>query len=329
MALRPGTDSLPLFVPPDQTSRESLIRNLLRRWAELLQNPSAVDPQEALYLQSRLGMLALVDPNAVSQIAEEFGLRSEDVVGQNPEDTVGGFLESLGIPSNVASNLARNIITTFTSNVTTVQRARRYVDVPTPEEFLNDFETGVRGFLSDLVRSGQLDFSDAQLMLDPATGVLDTLLDQYLGELASRASQGEDIFEVVGVEGTPQRLGEREGRVTETEAQIERETKLEQRQTEGVSQVIGGEQVSTQQQQTLAQQQKETGVQKEQFQETEEIFRRPNIAITFKLSPLDFLKREYSDPGKLATFVRAIKGRRQRQRQTLTGGPISRVTRIG
>ncbi len=208
------------------------------------------------------------------------------------------------ISQRVATTTGR---TTGVSTSLTEQISRRFFDVPTPEEFLNDFETAYGGFIENMREQG-LGSSAISLALDPATGLMDRLMSEYMGGLAERANAGEDIFGLVGTE--------EDFDLIRTEPGTESITTGETKQVSTQKTRVEGEEKPT----AVSQFETKT-TQESKFKGETEVFARPKIASVFKFSPTDFLnERFHGDAGELATFVESEKGVRQRQRQTLAGG---------
>ena len=197
------------------------------------------------------------------------------------------------------------------TNRNITETVRRYVDVPTAAEFLNDFETGTNTFLAGLRESGQI----SQFDMDLARSQMGSLLNDYLGELGLRASRGEDIFEVVGVSNEIFRLGTRPGEASQQ--QVTEAEKTTGKQTTTGSQTTGatadGEKSTTTQKSSETSKTDTTNQRTEDTtrQQTEEIFRRPNLTSVFRLAPAQFLQERFPDPGQLATVLRSRAGRGQ------------------
>lgn len=94
---------------------------------------------------------------------------------------------------------------TGTTNIAT--RERVYVDVPTPEEFLDDFRNGFSTYISGLRQQGGITLNQQNWFMEN----MDLFLGEYLGRLGEMAAQGQNIFQTVGVDGDPKFLGSREG----------------------------------------------------------------------------------------------------------------------
>lgn len=108
----------------------------------------------------------------------------------------------------------RNVV----QNTTTTQR--KYIDVPTPEEFLDDFQNALAGHLQSGIQSGAVSHQAAQWALSHASQLLDT----YTGHLAQMAAQGQQIFKANLPSGDPQYLGTRIGDVTQTQGSTQTNT---------------------------------------------------------------------------------------------------------
>lgn len=96
-------------------------------------------------------------------------------------------------------------------NATTYATSRRYEDIPTAEEVLDDFSTGLAMHIQGLRQSGQLDSQAAQWIMENQSH---EFLNAYLGKLGQMAKQGIPIFKTVGLNGNPTYLGSRAGQNT-------------------------------------------------------------------------------------------------------------------
>ena len=223
--------------------------------------------------------------------------------------------EKLAETSQSTSTSTSNQKTVSTRTSITEQISKRFFDVPTPEEFLNDFEVAYGGFLETMRDSG-LGPSQIALALDPASGLMDTLMAEYMGGLAERANAGEDIFGLVGTEEDFELIRTEPGTESKTEGKDASVT-TEQGSSQSASTSGSGSSGSSSSKSTSE------GTSESIFKEKTQVFSRPKIAAVFKFSPTDFLEeRFHGDAGELATFVESEKGVRQRQRQTITGGAV-------
>ncbi len=245
-----------------------------------------------------------------------------DTGGLTIEDLLAALAAQDAADKAAEDNANPNVNSQFSESNTTVGRfrvdtkrnitesIRRYVDVPTAKEFLNDFETGVNTYLADQRETGNL----SQFDLDLARDAMGSLLDDYLGELGQRAARGEDIFEVVGVSSEIQRLGERPGQssqqttTTKEKSSGSQSTSSASKSSSTSDGAASGSQASqgttTSKTDTTTDSRDETNV-----EQTEQIFRRENLTSVFKLSPAQFLEGRFANSGDLATVLRSRAGR--------------------
>lgn len=207
----------------------------------------------------------------------------------------------------------------------TEQISRRFFDVPTEERFLDNFENAYGGFIQGMRERG-LGSEDIALALDPATGLMDTLMDEYMGTLSQRALRGEDIFELVGTEEDFRLLRREPGTVSRTTGESKDVTTGET-VSAGETTREGGEVISTSEQ-ISTQRHEAAGTRESTFREITEVLARPEIAAVFKYSPSEFLAERFENEGQLAAFIQGRKGERARQRQTLAGAPVVGARRV-
>ena len=247
---------------------------------------------------------------------------------------LGASPEEIRTITNIINSIISRTSTTVTGQETI--RRTRFIEVPTPEHFLNEFQNALRAQLNVLLAEGQISFDDAQLILDPSTGIMNTLLDEYLGVLGKKALAGEPLFDIPArpTSGIP--IGSRSAPGGE-QSQITTKTEGTSKQTSeqtGSTTTIGGVGGTTQQQTKTTTEQNintEQQVKRDVKQELIEEFRVvPSLDLVFRYSPTKFLSDRFKNPGELLTFARAIQGRRRRTAATVgTGGPISTAQRVG
>ena len=211
----------------------------------------------------------------------------------------------------------------------------RFIQVPTAEEVLDDFDIAFEGWLGSMSQAGLSDIDVAR-----ARELRNDFLGDYLGELANRALAGEDPFTVVGVEGERIFLGEVEGAVTIEEGRAVTREEVDRQTREDVNRQVdsqgtvsqgatqaGETQVSTdqstQREQTTIDEQ--TKLQQEtvglettetEITETERIVQIPNITPVRAFSTTEFLANRFGgDTGKIATFLGGKAGRREGTRR--------------
>jgi hypothetical protein len=221
----------------------------------------------------------------------------------------------------------------ITSEEVISQINREYFEVETPEKFLDTFMNAFAGFALSASEAG-LGGADLETMLDPGSGFMQSMLTEYIGRQAQIAASGENPYEVVGVGGGEEFLGERTGDVSKTE--IKRMTRVEAEETlrrqgqtvtsENIQRTIDDDFQSQQSALTTTstgETKTDTDTSSEQlstseFTETEQIFSRNRLDQVFKFSPSDFLKGRFnaeeldeSAVGRIATEIRASAPRRR------------------
>lgn len=218
------------------------------------------------------------------------------------------------------------------------QTVRRYIDIPTPEQVLDDFETGVSAYMDALVQAGAMSRSDQALAMST---MMPVFLSDYLADLGQRAARGEDIYRVVGVEGEPEFIGTRAGEVSDTI--IDEETRRRGKTTTdeagtttssststgtakqgGESQQNTRSEVAQRSETTTTRKQEdttETGRTRRRTEQTEEIFARPELARVRAISPAAFMMNKYGNVGQFTNIIRSRSGERAAARSKAERGP--------
>jgi len=253
----------------------------------------------------------VIDPPQGSGVGDVLTIDDLFDFYRNLEDEAGVAVRgpSGGLPSGPIS-ITRTGDITETSDRIISETVRRYLNVQTPEAFLNDWEVAFNAHLGNLRANGGLSSSD----MERARGLMGTFFSDYIGELGRRASEGEDIFRVVGLGEAPVVEGTRPGEQTEQKVTTEGTTEEKTKQT--AAQAGEAESTTTTAKTTTSE---ESSLKVDQ---TEEIVSRPELDTVFAFSPSDFLKERFGDdPGALTTVIR---GRAPRRRpQGIVGGPVS------
>ena len=228
--------------------------------------------------------------------------------GLEEEEDEGGGSASSGSFSENTTSIGRFRTDTTRSITETI---RRYVDIPTAAQFLDDFETGTNAYLAGLRDAGQI----SQFDMDLARGQMGTFLDEYLGELGLRAARGEDIFEVVGLAGEIERLGTRPGEQSTQQTTEKEKTTGSQTtsgSTSGTSTTDGKTSTtSDSSKQTSKTDRENISTDKTTRSQTEEVFSRPQLFAARKFSPMEFFQSRFKEPGEFATVLRSRAGRGQ------------------
>ncbi len=224
----------------------------------------------------------------------------------------------------------------------------RFVNVPTAEEVLDDFDVAFSGFVADARVAGLGDIDSAEL------GELRSdFFNDFLGDLAQRAARGEDLFDVVGLESDPTFLGERQGEQAESESvsvtresgadQVDIDSRVTTESTAtGTSTATAGDESesgsTTETRDRVTTVDERTRTESDTIQRddvsvsrdtTERVFERPNLTTVRSTSPGEFLRGALGvDPGAIATAVKGRRGRRQGLRRAAGGGIAAGAQRI-
>ncbi len=176
-----------------------------------------------------------------------------------------------------------------------------FFNVPTAEQFLNEFENSFAGFAANAAAAG-LGSADVQQMLNPQSGFMQQLFQSYIGEITQRALNDEDPFVLQGQDGqTPVAIGERPGPTTTTEEDRTTETteETDTTVTEDTRSTTRAEDEAQQrdQQGTTREQTRATGTEESTFRGeetiTEELFQRDAIQPIFRLTPTNFFLQQF------------------------------------
>ncbi len=237
--------------------------------------------------------------------------------------------------------------TTIRDRDVTINRTR-FVELPTPEEFMDDFQTGLAVFVAGLRKSGGITRDAAAFVLaNPQQ-----FFNDYLVFQSARIDAGEDIFQVVGATGEPIFIGEREAGSEEIETTgIDRERVLREviaNEREQIEEEVIRDLTSTGTVETTEQQQqidteidrriaeRATTLINEAIQffgtentiTTEQIFSRPQATRVFKIAPLSFLSSQF--PASAIENLAAVgPATQQARRETSQGTNVSAPRRVG
>jgi len=305
-ALRRLLADLGIDVPINMTDVEAAAQALLDARNAVAYSPEG--PASLDYIEAQ---------PAVREARDELMRRANALWG----DQGGNVFES--ISSYVTSQVQREQETVSVEQRT----SRQYLEVPTPEEFLDRFETGLATHVKEQVQAGKLSRGAGLWLLDNP----EVLYNDYMAELGARAAKGEQIFKPVGVGGAaPEFLGTRPGAVetSATEA-LTKATEQEQSQAQQAAtavQAAGGAATQRQTATTTEQQTVTTAKQKElsQLEQTQQIFARPNLTTVYALSPLEFLQQRTD----LEMLYQGQRGAKRREAETATAPPIVLPRRV-
>ena len=329
----PDTDPLRLSMIPDD----------VRRHGEILEAWAFYEPDLLLRVRGELATQYGIDPFIPGDVPIDAGLAAA--------------LNQILSTAETRSEQTRTTIegvTTVTregeverERETTISRTR-FVEMPTPEEFMNDFTTGLIAFTRDLRKKGLITRDAADWMMDNP----DFFYERYISDLSDRIDAGEDIFQVVGATGEPIFLGERVAGTEEIESTgIDRERILIEvlaNEREQISEEVIRDITSTGTIETTEQQQQVDSEIDRRIAErtqtlineaiqfygtestitTEQVFSIPRPASVFKIPPLSFLSSQFS-PAAVENIAAGRRGTEQARRQTAQGTNVSAPRRIG
>lgn len=332
---RAGLDEQdPLYLPLSPTALDAHV-NALNMWAN--QNPDLV-----LSVRDELAPQFGYDPGSNSGSADAGITAALNQILSTAESTT--------TTQTITTNTSEGVTRTGTreSERTTGQRVTRFIDIPTEEEFMNDFTVGHTSYVQGLLRQGSITREAADWAMDNQ----EFFYTQYLTDLSRRVEAGEDIFKVVGAEGTPVKVGERMGDSTfreysgvDREAVHERVVTNERTRIEEdvrTNYVSTGTLTTTEQEQQI-QQETDRRVNEETNRlineaisyhgteavlTVEEIFARPNLTTVFKISPADFLTSQFT-PHSLEQTAAGQRGTEQARAVTARGIAPSAPRRLG
>ena len=105
----------------------------------------------------------------------------------------------------------RNLTSNQTGTTNLTGSARTYLDIPTPEQFLDDFQNAFATHISGL----GLGAPEQQWVMDN----MGMFLNEYIGELGTMAARGEPVFKPTDIKDDAYYLGSRAGEVSSTRQQ--------------------------------------------------------------------------------------------------------------
>lgn len=285
------------------------------------------------------------DPSSFNAIMVSMGLQAGVQGDQTTQQDIVNFLSGNngnGLFTDTISNVTQNIertrneIINITSQADQIvnQTTTIFVDVPTPEEVLDDFRTAAVTYADTLFRAGDIDQRTRNFMLSRPN----LLLNSYLAALGAKADAGENIFKVVGLDFgliPIEQIGERIGptfqeEVRETIETIEKgELTIEELTKRVQNDLLSGANTDSQKEnitETINEIFKQHGTIKTTEETvsnllqltTENIFQRPNLTTVFAFSPLDFLRQQFT-PQSLTTLAGITPGREQFEQQFASG----------
>ncbi len=260
-------------------------------------------------------------------------------------ETIGGSTTTGTSTSTEAttttSRSTRRSRTTGRDVSVTEQLSRRFIDVPTKEKFLDDFQNAFSGFAQGAIAAGM---SGGDLNDMMSQDFVQMMMSEYMGNLAERAARGEDIFELVGTEEDFRHIRTEPGTESTTRGRSTEETRST---GEDTSESVSRGRTGSESEETSASETTEEGTggrgsrgrdtstqtgtststrtsrgtetglstsertRESRFRERTEVLSRPEISAVYKFSPTDFLagrfgkKMDEATLGRLSTEIRA------------------------
>jgi hypothetical protein len=305
---------MPITTGTEGELNDSAYLDIMRKWVALKQKLASggfltpVETEQYASLTDKVYYLEKAQPDRFKKLLDQTQQQLTDTNGDGQPDLNSIF-------NNTISSTSR------TTKQQTQATAVEYVDLPTPEEFLSDFQNAYNIHITGLVQTGAIRPEVAEF----ARSMLGDVFGEYLRKQTERLLQGEPLWKVVGVNPDEKLLGARPGeqtsqRTTGTESQSTTTsgTATGTPSTTAVGQAIesGGSESLT------------TNFDAESsFNETQAIVQRNKLAAVPTLAPLDFLK-DSASAQRLNLLYAGYKGTAQRSAQTAAGGDVGGVRRL-
>ena len=238
-------------------------------------------------------------------------------------DGTGGKTSLAGVlGSTFSENINRNVKSTQETNRLT----RTYVDLPTPEEFLDNFTNAYNIHITNLAQSGAIRPEVAAF----AREMQQQVFGEYLTEQTARMMRGEPLWKVVGANAEEKLLGARAGQsAAEASRGTQQSTTVSSRtdKTTGVAPSVtpAGQALDQSTSGTTTEQQ--TQASEDTLNATEAIMSRNNLAYVANLAPLDFFK-DKATAQRLNFLFAGQKGTAVAQRENALGGTYAGARRV-
>lgn len=217
----------------------------------------------------------------------------------------------------------RSTVNTKSNVVTNTQRTTtNYVDLPTPEEFLDDFNNAFAMHIQGLAKTGAV---RPEVAAFAANELKTQLFGDYLRAQTAQLLNGNPLYRVVGLNPDAKLLGTRPGDQSQTTAQQQSTTQSSQSQTSAPAAASSGQgaaaYTSTLDETTNA---ARNDVQNDVNNEA--VVQRNKLGVVANLSPLDFLK-DQATAQRLNFLYGGQKGAAVREARTAAGQDFSGAAR--
>lgn len=264
----------------------------------------------------------LSDPTRFRRLADVVDKRRTTPDPNNPNTNPSNILNGLS-STNSSVNQTRNSVTNQQTTKT------QFVDLPTPEEFLDNFSNSYNIHITGLVQSGAIRPEVAEF----ARGFEQQVFGEYLRQQTSNLLAGKPIFKVTGMNPANDKLlGARNGGSQQQKSQSEFNQNTSTKTTgvdgtgAGASTTGAGQAVDSADNTSFHQ----TDNQEQNDQSTEAVVQRENLTAVHTLAPLDFMK-DAATAQRLNLLYAANKGLTGiggREAQTRSGAEVSRARRV-
>ena len=291
-------------------------------------------------LQSRLDSGAYLSASETEQLnsaSQDFeALRTND-----PQrfDRLVGFVNSVRKSTgttgpNGQPNLSNLLNSTFTENVRrntvssqeTNRTSRTYVDLPTPAEFLDNFNNAYNIHLTSLSQSGAIRPEVAAFSRE----LQQQIFGEYLAEQTRRMMAGEPLWKVVGQNAEEKQVGVREGQseIQTSQGESKSTTSSVRNETQsGIPSVTGAGAAVELGTTSGTTNTESTEAATDILKANEIVMSRNNLAYVANLSPLDFFK-DKATAQRLNFLYAGQKGNIQAQRENALGGDYAGARRV-
>jgi hypothetical protein len=323
---------MPITTGTEGELNDSAYLDIMRKWVALKQKLASggfltpVETEQYASLTDKVYYLEKAQPDRFKKLLDQTQQQLTDTGDGDGQPDLNSIF------NNTISSTSRT--TKQQTQATTVE----YVDLPTPEEFLSDFQNAYNIHITGLVQTGAL----RPEVADFARSMLGEVFGEYLRKQTERLLQGEPLWKVVGVNPDEKLLGARPGeqtsqRTTGTESQSTTTsgTATGTPSTGAQSTTTSGTATGTPSTTAVGQAIESGGSEslttnfdaESSLNETQALVQRNKLAAVPTLAPLDFLK-DSASAQRLNLLYAGYKGTAQRSAQTAAGGDVGGVRRL-
>ncbi len=325
---------------PNDTTDVAEIRKQFLRWAELQHkgNKTGDEQDEQQNLANYLAEHGVLgDPSVLKAVLEGTAYDAkkvrDELLGQTDPNTV-----NVNDALNGVLNTNRSVSTKSNTVSNTKRTTAEYVDLPTPDEFLDDFDNAFQMHLNGLVQSGAISSEVSTFIAQNMKG---QIFGDYLREQTSQLLKGNPLYRVVGTNAEEKLIGSRRGPFSQDQTQQNGTEQINQTDNTAGTQgglspadaaaaAARGKNTSAGQAVSQASNLNETRISDQTSQDTLDttnaIVQRNKLGVVANLSPLDYLKNGAAAQ-RLNFLYAGKKGTAVRERETATGPDSSGYAR--